>query len=97
MEIKYDSVIKRMGHAWKRFEGGAVLVRKNKTMEKYYLNKAIGEVWLYIDGRSSVSEIFEAMERGGMQLSDADKEQILIFLNELYEEKLVDYPANVWT
>lgn len=96
MEIKYDSVIKRMSHLWKRFESGAVLVRKNNTMEKYYLNKAMGKVWLYIDGRSSVEEIFEAMESDGMPLSDEDKEQILIFLNELYEEKLVDYPAMVW-
>jgi hypothetical protein len=96
MEIKHNSVLKRASHLWKQFDGGTVLVKHLKTMDRYYLNPVLAKVWLCIDGKRSVEEIFEAMENNGLQLSNENKEQLLVFLSELYQKNLLDNPGTMW-
>lgn len=96
MEIKYNSVLKRASHLWKQFDSGTILVKHLKTTDQYYLNPVLAKIWLYIDGNRSVEEIFEAMKNNGLQLSNKNKDQLLIFLNELYQKKLLDNPGTMW-
>ena len=96
MEIKQNSVLKRMSHLWKQFDSGTILVKHLKTTDRYYFNPTLAKVWLYIDGKRSVEEIFKAMKKDGLQLSDKNKKQLLVFLNELYQKKLLDNPETMW-
>ncbi len=96
MEIKQNSVLKRMNHLWKQFDNGTILVKHLETMNRYYLNPTLAKVWLYIDGNRSVEEIFETMKNNDLPLSNKNKEQLLVFLNELYQKKLLDNPGTMW-
>jgi len=96
MKIKQNSVLKRMTHLWKQFDNGTILVKHLQTKDRYFLNPVLAKVWLYIDGNRSVKEIFEVMKRNGLQLSKENKEQLLVFLSELYKRNLLDNPGTMW-
>ena len=96
MEIKPNSVLKRMSHLWKQSDNGTILVKHLKTMDRYYLNPVLAKVWFYIDGKRSVAEIFEVMKNNDLPLSKKNKEQLLVFLNDLYQKKLIDNPGTMW-